>query len=56
MFAMVFTRPDISFDHEKLSQFMADRVGRYGHALKEHFHCLRSTVTQKLRHGPQGAY
>lgn len=52
MFAMVLTRPDISFILGKLSQFMVDPAEHHGHALKELLRYLRSTVTQKLRYGP----
>ncbi|KAI0993914.1 hypothetical protein K3495_g14270, partial [Podosphaera aphanis] len=56
MFAMVLTRPDIAFILGKLSQYMSDPVEHHGHALKELFRYLRSTLSHKLRYGPGGVY
>ncbi|KAI1001412.1 hypothetical protein K3495_g6791 [Podosphaera aphanis] len=56
MSAMVLTRPDIAIVLGKLSQFMSDPAEHHGHALKELFRYLRSTVSQKRRSGPRGEY
>jgi hypothetical protein len=56
LYAMVFTRPDISFVLGKLSQFMSDPANHYGHALKNLLRYIKSTIKQKLHFGPGGAY
>jgi hypothetical protein len=52
MYAMVLTRPDIAFTLGKLAQNMSDPAEHHGHALKNLFRYLNSTITQKLRYGP----
>lgn len=56
MFAMVLTRPDIAFVLGKLAQYMSDPAEHHGHALKNLFRYLNSTITQKLRYGPGGVH
>ena len=56
MYAMILTRPDIAFALGKLSQHMSGPCERHGRALKKLMRYLISTVTQKLRYGPGGAY
>jgi hypothetical protein len=56
LYAMVFTRPDIAFVLGKLSQFMSDLAKHHGHALKNLLRYIKSTIKQKLRFGPGGAY
>ncbi|KAI0993191.1 hypothetical protein K3495_g14993, partial [Podosphaera aphanis] len=56
MYAMVLTRPDIAFVVGRLSQFMKDPAVHHGIALKSLMRYLRSTVKQRLRFGPGGAY
>ncbi|KAI0995304.1 hypothetical protein K3495_g12878, partial [Podosphaera aphanis] len=55
MFAMILTRPDISYALGKLSQHMSDPCERHGSALKKLMRYLNSTITQKIRYGPGGA-
>lgn len=52
MFAMALTRPDSAFIIGRLLQSTSDPAEDHGHASKEVFRYLRSTVTQKLRYGP----
>lgn len=52
MYAMVHTRPDISFALGKLSQYMTDPAEHHRQALKTLLRYLRSTITQKMRYGP----
>ena len=56
MYAMTFTGPDIAFALGKLSQHMSGPCERHGKALKKLMRYLSSTVKQKLRFGPGGAY
>jgi hypothetical protein len=53
---MVVTRPDIAFVLGKLSQFMSNPEKYHGHALKNLLRYIKSTIKQKLRIGPGGAY
>ncbi|KAI1006420.1 hypothetical protein K3495_g1801 [Podosphaera aphanis] len=55
MYAMILTRPDIAFVLGKLSQYMSDPARHHGSSLKNLMRYLKSTVTQKLRYGPEGA-
>ena len=56
MYAMIFTRPDIAFVLGKLSQYMSDPAEHHGHALKALMRYLKSTITQRIRYRPGGAY
>jgi hypothetical protein len=56
LYAMVFTRPNIVFVLGKLSQFMSNSAKHHGHALKNLLRSIKSTIKQKLRFGPGGAY
>lgn len=56
MYAMVLTRPDISFALGRLAAYMHDPSVHHGVALKELMRYLRSTVAQKLYFGPQGKH
>jgi hypothetical protein len=53
---MIFTCPVITFVLGKLSQFMSDPPKYHGHALKNLLRYIKSTIKQKLRFGPEGAY
>lgn len=46
MYAMVLTRPDVSFVLRRLAQFMGDPATMHGHAPKSLMRYLRSTVTR----------
>jgi hypothetical protein len=52
MYAMIYTRPDISFTMGRLSQYMSQPVEHHGHGLKGLMRYLKSTIKQKLRYGP----
>ena len=52
MYAMVYTRPDISFVTGQLSQNLKDPARRHENAVKRLGRYLRSTITQKIRYGP----
>ncbi|KAI0992649.1 hypothetical protein K3495_g15536, partial [Podosphaera aphanis] len=54
MFAMIYTRPDIAFALGRLSQFMKDPADYHMAALKKLLRYLRSTVTYRLKFGPNG--
>ena len=56
MWAMVMTRPDISFVLGRLAQYMSKPAKHHGHALKNLMRYLRSTIKQRLRFGPGGAH
>jgi hypothetical protein len=56
LYAMVFTCPDIAFVLGNLSQFMSDPAKHYGYTLKNLLRYIMSTIKQKLRFGPGGAY
>jgi hypothetical protein len=47
---------DIEFVLGKLSQFMSDPAKHHGYALKNLLRYVKSTIQQKLRFGPRGAY
>ena len=54
MYAIVLTRPNITFTLRYLVRYISDPAIYHGHALKELMRYLRSTITQKLRFGPGG--
>lgn len=56
MYAMIFTRPDITFILGKLSQFMSDPAKHHGHVLKSLLRYLKSTIKTRIRYGPGGVY
>jgi len=54
MYAMILTRPDITFVLRCLTRYMSDPAIHHGHALKELIRYLQSTIKQKLRFSPGG--
>ena len=56
MFSITLTRPDIAFSLGKLSQHISDPYERHRGALKKLMRYLNSTISQKLRYGPRGAF
>jgi len=50
MYAMVYTRPDITFTLGKLSQYMKDPADFYIEAVKNLMRYIRSTITYRMKY------
>jgi len=55
MHLTTYTRPDIAFSLNKLSQFMKEPAKHHGNGLKSLMYYVRSTAHYALRYGPGGA-
>ena len=50
MYAMVYTRPDITFTLKKLSQYIKDPADFYIKAVKNLMRYIRSTITYRMKY------